>query len=197
MIKTYEIVTYDSIILLRRPQEVPSINHVNQYVLSPIEFAKTILALNGNIGEWMETSFDCMILQPMKEWRNGEITLSLALHPQEIELTGNDLAIDLINISNSNNDIVKKINFFNPSEFERIAKSQTGRNLYPWMRRGYECRVLMPGQEWQQGRVKLSFIFYPDQNDESSIESTGSSLDDIRKIMTEANQDSLYETKIP
>jgi KGK domain len=184
MIKAYEIVTYDSVILLRRPQEVPS---NSQYILSPIEFAKTILATNCNIGKWMETSFDCMILQPMREWRSGGITLSLTLHPQGIELIGNDLAINLINTSDSTNDIVNKINFFHPSEFQRVAKSQNGRNLYPWMRRGYECRVLMPGQEWQQGRVKLAFIFYPDQNDESSIESTGSSLDDIRKIMTEAN----------
>jgi KGK domain len=180
MFQTYEIITYNSVILLRRPQEVP---FANQYISSPIEFAKTILATNCNIEKWMNTSFDCMILQPMKEWRSGQVTLSLALHPQGIELIGSDLAIDLINTNNSNNDIVKKINFFNPSEFERVVKSHYGRNLYPWLRRGYECRVLIPGQEWQQGRVKLSFIFRTDQ----SIEPTTSSLDDIRKNMIEAH----------
>jgi KGK domain len=183
--KQYEIVTYDSVILLTQPQKK---SFVIQNIFNPIEFARLLGEpySGSDIRKWMQQSLRCMVLSPSKNWRNGKVVLSLVLYPQEIELSGDDLAIVLT--EKTNNNIGEKLSFFSPYKFKEIIDDQYHPEIYSWLRKGFNCRVLIPGKEWQYGSIKLSFVFYPDEIISDHIESVIEfSLDEIRKTMSEVN----------
>jgi hypothetical protein len=185
MARKYEIVTYDSVILLIQPQEK---SFVTQNIFNPIEFARLLGEpySGSDIRKWMQQSLRCMVLSPNKNWRNGKAILSLVLYPQEIELSGDDLAIVLT--EKTDNNIGEKLSFFSPYTFKEIIDVQKHPEIYSWLRKGFNCRVLIPGQEWQYGSLKLSFVFYPDEIISEQMESVvESSLDEIRKTMSEVN----------
>jgi KGK domain len=50
------------------------------------------------------------------------------------------------------------------------------------------CRVLIPGEDWQHGEIKLSLVFYPDESIDKITEFTESSLDEIRKAIVEISE---------
>jgi hypothetical protein len=183
--KQYEIVTFDSVVLLTQPQENP---YVNRNLFSTIEFSRPLMTLDQtcSIHKFMKQSFDCMMLSPNKSWRNGKVELLLVLQPQGIALVGDDAVISYT--GNSTNNIAKKLTLFSPSHFIKIIEPHSGRDTYPWLRKYFECRVLIPGEDWQHGKIKLSLVFYPDESIDSTTEFTESSLDEIRKAIVEISE---------
>jgi hypothetical protein len=180
--KQYEIVTFDSVVLMTQPQETP---YANRNLFSTIELSRPLMNLNQacNIYKFMKQSFDCMMLSPHKRWHNGKVRLSLVLYPQEIALIGDDTVISYTD--NSTNNIARKLTLFSPDNFIKIIEPHSGNDIYPWLRKSFECRVLIPGADWQYGQIKLSLVFYPDEGIDNTIELSESSLDDIRKTMVD------------
>jgi KGK domain len=183
--KQYEIVTFDSVVLLTQPQETP---YVNRSLFSTIELSRPLMTLDQtcSIHKFMKQSFNCMMLSPNKNWRNGKVELSLVFQPQGIALAGDDAVISYT--GNSTNNIAKKLTLFSPNHFIKIIEPHSGRDTYPWLRKYFECRVLIPGEDWQYGKIKLSLIFYPDNFIDNTTEFTESSLDEIRKTIVEISE---------
>jgi hypothetical protein len=179
-IKQYEIVTFDSVVLMTQPQETP---YANRNLFSTIELSRPLMNLHQtcSIYKFMRQSFDCMMLSPSKNWRRGKVGLSLILQPQEMALIGDDIVISYT--GNSTNNIAKKLTLFSPNHFIKIIEPHSGHDLYFWLRKSFECRVLVPGEDWQHGQIKLSLIFYPDEAIDNETEFTKSSLDEIRKTI--------------
>jgi hypothetical protein len=179
--KRHEIVTFDSVILLTQPQETP----YNRNLFSTIDLARPLINLNQacNIHKFMKQLFNCMMLSPNKNWRNGKVRLSLVLHPQKIAIVGDNAVVSYT--GNSTNNIAKKLTFFSPDHFIKTIEPHIGNDIYPWLRKGFECRVLVPGEDWQHGIIKLSLVFYPDEDINNTTELSEYSLDDIRKTMVE------------
>jgi KGK domain len=183
--KQYEIVTFNSVILITQPQET---SYVNRNLFSIIELSRPLMNLNQacSIHKFMKQSFNCMMLSPNKSWRNGKVGLLLVLQPQEIALVGDDTVISYT--GNSTNNIAKKLTFFSPNHFIKTIEPHIGSDIYPWIRKSFECRVLIPGEDWQHGKIKLSLVFYPEQDIDNAIEFTESSLDEIRKTIVEFSE---------
>jgi hypothetical protein len=183
--KQYEIVTFDSVVLMTQPQETP---YASRNLFSTIELSRPLMNLDQtcNIHKFMKQLFDCMILSPNKSWRNGKVGLSLVLQPQGIALVGDNTVISYA--GNSTNNIAKKLTLFSPDHFIKIIEPHSGRDTYPWLRKDFECRVLIPGEDWQHGQIKLSLVFYPDEFVDNITEFTESSLDEIRKAIVEISE---------
>jgi KGK domain len=183
--KQYEIVTFDSVVLMTQPQETP---YANRNLFSTIELSRPLMNLNQacSIHKFMRQSFDCMMLSPNKNWRKGKVRLSLVLQPQGIALVGDDTVISCT--GNSTNNIAKKLTFFSPDHFIKTIEPHVGNDIYPWLRKSFECRVLVPGEDWQHGQIKLSLVFYPDKAIDNETEFTKSSLDEIRKTIVESSE---------
>ncbi len=180
--KQYEIVTFDSVVLMTQPQETP---YANRNLFSTIELSRPLMNLNQacSIHKFMKQSFDCMMLSPNKNWQNGKVRLSLVLQPQEIALVGDDTVVSYT--GNSTNNIAKKLSFFSPNHFIKTLEPHPGIDIYPWLRKSFECRVLVPGEDWQHGDIKLSLVFYPDEAINNETAFTRSTLDEIRKTIVE------------
>jgi KGK domain len=178
----YEVVTFDSVVLMTQPQETP---YANRNLFNTIELSRPLMNLNQvcSIYKFMKQSFDCMMLSPNQSWRNGKVGLSLVLQPQGIALVGDNTVVSYI--GNSTNNIAKKLTFFSPDHFIKIIEPHVGNDVYPWLRKSFECRVLIPGEDWQHGIIKLSLIFYPDRDIDNTTELSKSSLDEIRKTMVQ------------
>jgi hypothetical protein len=112
--------------------------------------------------------------------------LSLVLQPQGIALVGDDTVISYT--GNSTNNIAKKLTFFSPDHFIKTIEPHVGNDIYPWLRKSFECRVLVPGEDWQHGRIKLSLVFYPDKAIDNEAAFSKSSLDEIRKTIIESSE---------
>ncbi len=183
--KQYEIVTFDSVVLMTQPQETP---YASRNLFSTIELSRPLVNLHQtcSIHKFMRQLFDCMILSPNKSWRNGKVGLSLVLQPQGIALVGDDIVISYT--GNSTNNIAKKLTLFSPDHFIKTIEPHVGNDVYPWLRKSFECRVLTPGEDWQYGKIKLSLVFYPDEAIDNETEFTKSSLDEIRKTIVKSSE---------
>jgi KGK domain len=183
----------NSVLQMTTEENVP---FVTQKMFDQLEFFDRLRKTRNNgIYKWISNSFDCNILVPNQDWQKGTITLKLLFYPGGIELMGNDTIIYLS--VKQNNSITKDLSFFTPDKFENVMKTTQGEEAYKLIsneayeliNNKVECRILVPGEEWQNGEIGLFLVFCPEQENINTSdvqqESLNSSLDGIRKIIAE------------
>jgi hypothetical protein len=178
----FETFSENSVVQLTTEKEIP---FFSSRMFDPLEFIEKLKRSYGEgIYQWISNEFECKLLIPSANWRKGLITLELLLYPGEIALLGNDIVISLLK---DNNGDKKEVTFFSPYQFANTMKTPKGEKAYELMNNKFECRILVPGKEWQIGEIGLFLIFYPDL-DELNISDEqpalgSSSLNETRKII--------------
>jgi hypothetical protein len=181
----FENFSENSVIQLTTDKNLP---FVSQKMFNPLEFIEKIKKSSGNgIYQWIANSFECNLLAPNQNWRKGSMTLKLLFYPGEVALIGDDTIISLSKYNNS--DDTEEVIFFSPDKFASVNKTTQGEEAYKLMNNKFECRILVPSKEWQNGEIGLFLVFCPEQEDVNTSdvqpESVNSSLDGIRKIIAE------------
>jgi hypothetical protein len=183
----FETFSENSVVQITTEKQIP---FVNSKMFNPLEFIEKIKKSSGNgIYQWIANSFECNLLAPNQNWRKGSITLKLLFYPGEVALIGDDTIISLSKYNNS--DDTKEVIFFSPDKFASVTKTTQGEEAYKLMNNKFECRILVPSKEWQNGEIGLFLVFCPEQEDvnisDMQPESVNSSLDGIRKIIAETS----------
>jgi hypothetical protein len=88
---------------------------------------------------------------------------------------------------------------FKVNDFLQLIKESTNKNSDPYLdnlfSEGIKCEVLIPNKNWQEGKVRLSLEFIPDdtkgkeelQSDESTNNESESILDDLRRRIQQSS----------
>jgi hypothetical protein len=184
MTPKFETFSENSVIQLMTEKQIA---FVSSKMFNPLDFIEKLKKSSGNnIYQWISKAFECTLLAPNQNWRKGTITLELLFYPGEVALLGNDTIISLSEYYANGN--TKEVTFFSPDKFANVIKTTQGEEAYKLMNNKFECRILVPGKEWQIGEIGLFLIFYPDLDklniSDEQTALVSSPLDEIRKIIT-------------
>jgi hypothetical protein len=149
------------------------------------------------IHKLMIQKIEARVLYPLKNWRSGSVILALFFDEQILNVVSNEIIMSLLEdwrdevSTESSEQLTFGYAFFSPFELLKMICADYpyshGQSISPWIKEGVDCRVLIPGQDWQQGRVQFHLVFYPDDITATSPSTTELSLDDIRRTMSEVN----------